>query len=262
MKALVTGSHGAVGHALTRQLIAHQYEVVPWSREEAAPDQPEIQENYLASIAPDLVFHLALPSHGTGRPNEGRLVHVEWTRNLARLTAARGLPFIFTSTVMVFTHHANGPYTAESEPDATDGYGGEKREAEMLARQINSLTRVARLGWQIGEADGSNNMVNHLENQMKEHGVIKVSRLWRPACSFLEDTAAGLIRLAALPPDLYQFDSNRHWTFYEIVEALNHQRGDHWNVQATDDFIYDQRMLDPRPGLPSLSAHLPGLIHT
>ena len=78
---------------------------------------------------------------------------------LAELTHARGLPFLFASTVMVFTDDARGPFTADSIPDAKTGYGGEKREAELLARAANPLTRIARLGWQIGEPDGSNNMV-------------------------------------------------------------------------------------------------------
>ncbi len=259
MKVLITGCGGTIGRVLARELTSHQHTVIPWSRDQAQPDDPAAQERFLAAVAPDVVFHLAVPSHGTGRPNEGRLVNVDWTHRLAELTQARGLPFLFASTVMVFTDDARGPFTTDSIPDAKTGYGGEKREAELLARAANPLTRIARLGWQIGEADGSNNMVNHFEQQMKEHGVIKASRKWKPACSFLDDTAAGLVRLMELPPDLYQLDSNRHWSFYDIAEALNHQRGSRWNVQADDAFVYDQRMLDPRPGLPSLSARLPAL---
>lgn len=262
MKALVTGCRGTIGRALARELTSHGHDVVAWSREQAAPDDPPAQARFLGAVAPDIVYHLAIPSHGTGRPDEGRLVNVDWSAHLAHLTAERGLPYVFVSTVMVFTDHARGPFTTDSVPDAKTGYGGEKREAELLVRAGNPLARIARLGWQIGEADGSNNMMNHLENQMREHGVIKASRKWRPACSFLDDTAAGLVRLMDLPPDLYLFDSNSHWSFYEIVEALNHQRGGHWNVQADDSFSYDQRMLDPRPGLPSLSARLPGLTGT
>ena len=262
MKVLITGCGGTLGRVLARELTTHQHTVIPWSRDQAQPDDPAAQERYLAATTPDVVFHLAVPSRGTGRPNEGRLVNVDWTQRLAELTHARGLPFLFASTVMVFTDDARGPFTPDSIPDAKTGYGGEKREAELLARAANPLTRIARLGWQIGEPDGSNNMVNHLEHQMKEHGVIKASREWKPACSFLDDTAAGLVRLMELPPDLYQFDSNRHWSFYEIAEALNHQRGNRWNVQIDDSFVYDQRMLDPRPGLPSLSARLPALAHT
>lgn len=259
MRILVTGSRGTVGRALVRQLAAQQHDVIAWSREQAPPDDPAAQERYLHAVAPDAVYHLAVPSQGTGRADEGRLVNVTWTEQLARLTAARGLPFIYSSTVMVFTDSAKGPFTTESEPDATSGYGGEKREGERLAQAANPLTRIARLGWQIGEPDGSNNMVNHLENQMKEHGVIKASTRWLPACSFLDDTAAGLVRLIELPPDLYLLSSNEHWNFHDIVEALNLQRGGRWNVQANQDFVYDQRMLDPRLGLPSLSARLPSL---
>jgi len=259
MKVLVTGCHGTIGRVLARELTAHGHDVIAWSRDQAPPDDPAAQARFMTAVAPNVVFHLAVPSHSTGRPHEGRLVNVDWTEQLARLTAERGLPLIFASTVMVFTDDARGPFTADSVPDAKSGYGGEKREAELLVRAGNPHARIARLGWQIGDADGSNNMVNHLETQMKDHGVIKASRKWKPACSFLDDTAAGLVRLMDLPPDLYLFDANRHWSFYEIAEALNHQRGGRWNIQADDSFVYDQRMVDPRPGIPSLSARLPGL---
>jgi dTDP-4-dehydrorhamnose reductase len=120
---------------------------------------------------------------------------------------------------------------------------------------------VARLGWQIGETPGSNQMIDFLETQQAEHGKIEASRRWYPACSFIQDTVKVLADLAQDGKGLFLLDSNRQWSFYEIVQALNQQRGQPWKVFPTDSFVFDQRMEDPMAGMPSLSERLPDLIN-
>ena len=60
-------------------------------------------------------------------------------------------------------------------------------------------------------------------------------------------------------PTIYLVNSNTRWTFYEIAVALNEKHGNKWNITATDDFIYDQRMLDARVTIPELNVRLPNL---
>lgn len=81
---------------------------------------------------------------------------------------------------MVFTDDAVGPFTPESVPDAREGYGFEKYTAEQQIRQANPDAVIARLGWQIGAAPGSNNMIDFLAKQ----DVVRASEKWFPACSF------------------------------------------------------------------------------
>ena len=259
MKILVTGARGTVGSAVTEQARRAGHDVVAWDRERAAPDDADACARLLAGVKPDALFHLAVPSRGTGRADEGWLVNVDWSERLARLAAAAGIRYVFTSTVMVFTDHARGPFTTDSEPDAKDGYGGEKREAEGRVRAANPDAVIARLGWQIGHAAGSNNMIDHLERQMREQGEIRASSRWLPACSFVDDTADALLRLSGLAGDLYLLSANERWNYFEIVAALNTLHGGRWKVTPTEDFTYDQRMLDPRPGIPSLATRMPGL---
>lgn len=100
-------------------------------------------------------------------------------------------------------------------------------------------------------------MLDHIEKQIAEHGKLSASRKWLPACSFLPDTAAALLRLAAMPGDIYLLDSNEQWNYYEIALALKEAHDKDWPIEATDDFIYDQRMIDLRSQMPPLSEHLP-----
>jgi dTDP-4-dehydrorhamnose reductase len=157
---------------------------------------------------------------------------------------------------MVYTNQAVGPFTPSTPPDANNGYGYDKLQAEQQALRQNPQTVIARLGWQIGEQAGSNNMVDFLERQMREHGTIRASQRWYPACSFIADTAAALVALADFSGGVYLVNANIRWTFYEIVNALNELHQQRWQITPTTDFVYDQRMFDERVPITPLNQRL------
>jgi dTDP-4-dehydrorhamnose reductase len=256
MKAIITGANGTLGKVLSQALESQNYEVIAWDRQAVPIDDYQAMEDFVRSVQPKMLFHLATSSTPTGRENEGWLVNYEWTSELAWICRQLDVRFIFTSSVMVFTDFAKGPFTIHSIPDANEGYGYEKRQAEQRSLAQNPNAVVARIAWQIGESIGGNHMLDFLENQMAEKGEIHASTQWYPACSFLKDTAATLIDLADSEAGLYLIDSNRSWTFYEIVCALNDAHGNRWKVVPTEDFVYEQRMVDDRVKIPSLKARL------
>ncbi len=259
MKAIITGANGTVGRMLKTLLEARGDTVICWNRTQTPIDDYAAMEAFVRSQRPDVLFHLAIASQPTGRVNEGWLVNYHWTSELAWICRQANIRFLFTSSVTVFSDFAPGPFTLNTRPDATDGYGYEKRQAEERALAQNPQAVIARLGWQIGDASGSNNMVDFLERQALEHGEIRASRLWFPACSFVADTAEVLIELADFSPGLYMVDSNTHWTFYEIANALNKRHGSRWIIKPDDDFVYDQRMIDLRVPITALNRRLPQL---
>lgn len=259
VKALVTGASGTVGTALCEHLRARGHEVVTWNRARVPIDQYHPMEAFVREQAPDVLFHLAVASQPTGRDNEGWLVNYEWPSELAWITRTLDIAFVFTSTAMVFSNDARGPFSGESVPDASEGYGFEKRRAEERVFYQNPAARVVRLGWQIGEAPGSNNMIDFFASKMREHGHVDASTRWYPATSFLPDTALALEQIASMDPGLYMLDSNTSWTFFEIARALNEVHGGSWDIRATEDFVYDQRFVNGGIAAPPLSERLPGL---
>jgi dTDP-4-dehydrorhamnose reductase len=258
-KALITGSSGALGSGLRQHLNGQGLDFARWDRQQTPVNDPAAMEAYIRQTAPDMLFHLATASTPTGLANEDWVVNVEWSATLATICAALDIPYLFTSSVMVFTDDAPGPFQVDSEPDATDGYGYEKRVAEERILAANPRAVVARIGWQIGEAPGSNNMIDFFETQMQEKGQIRASQAWLPACSFIPDTVSALLRLVQEGQGLYLLDSNDRWNFYEIACALNKQHGSRWQIVPTEDFVYDQRMIDGRARMPSLRERLPTL---
>ncbi len=259
MKALVTGAHGTIGARLCEDLTRQGVEVVRWPRERVPVDDYWAMERFVREVAPDVLFHLATASRPTGRPNESWLVNYEWTSELAWICRQLGVRFVFTSTTMVFTPRAGGPFTVDSVPDAAEGYGYEKRRAEERVFQQNPEARVARLGWQIDPRPEGNTMLASLEAQARERGFVEASTRWFPACAFLDDTVRALLALVWTEPGLYLLDANERWSFHDIVRALNDTRASPWRVEPSEHFVFDQRMVDDRVVLPSLRARLPTL---
>ena len=218
-------------------------------------DNYAAMDRFVQDVAPDVLFHLAVasqPSQPNATAADAWRVNYEWTSELAWICKERAVPLVFTSTVMVFTEARTGPYTIACRPDAAYDYGRDKREAERQVFRQNPEARVARLGWQIGEELSGNHMAAWLAN----HGRVRASTRWIPACSMVDDTAAALLRIARARPGIYHVDANEGWSFYDIACALKQRHNADWTIEATADRAYDQRLLDPRLELPSLASRL------
>lgn len=260
MRAIITGARGTVGKALSHALEVHGHHVIPWDRDVVPIDNYRAMEEWVLSTRADTIYNLAIASKPTGRENEGWLVNYDWPSELAWITMLADIRFIYTSTAMVFTNAAKGPFDPTSPPDETEGYGGEKRRAEERVMAQNPQARVARLGWQIGKAAGSNNMIDFFEGNMARDGVVRTSARWLPACSFLEDTADALIRVRDMPAGLYHIDGNRAGNdFHAVATALNKKHGGKWKIERTEDFVYDQRLMDERLPVGEIGERLAGL---
>ncbi len=256
MKAIVTGANGTVGSAVVTYLESQGDTVIKWDRSKVPVDDYWAMHEYVKEHAPDVIYHFAIASNPTGLENEGWIVNYNWPSELAWIARQQRIKFIFTSTVMVWTNDAKGPFTPESKPDETEGYGAEKIRAENQIRSQNPDSIIARLGWQIADSAGSNNMITFLETQNKDEGKISASSKWKPACSFVWQTAEALRNLAKSRGGTYLVSTNKDLNFYEIATALNKKHGNKWKVVENEDFVYDQRMIDDRVNAPSLESEL------
>ena len=144
MKAMITGASGTVGRALSHYLTQQGHTALGWNRTEAPLDDYAAMEAYLRRYQPDVLFHLAVASEATGRENEGWWVTYHWTGELAWLCRQLDIRFVFTSTVMVYTNDAVGPFTPATTADASEGYGYETLQAEERTFAQNPAAVDAR----------------------------------------------------------------------------------------------------------------------
>jgi dTDP-4-dehydrorhamnose reductase len=239
-------------------------EVSGWDRQRVPPDDTTAVAAELDRLAPQAIAHLGFGPEA-------------WAAQLAAHAATRGLPLLFTSTAMVFHHRPDGPHAATAPRNAEDDYGRYKIRCEDAVRAAHPGAGIVRLGWQIrlpqpgtdlGPA-GHNHMLAALEAELARNGVIAASRVWRPACSFVDDSAAALwawlAAEAAEPgscPRLWQIDANAAdgHSFPQIVRALGAAAGrSHWPVQEHEAYAHDQRLVGGEAWVPALAMRLPGL---
>lgn len=244
MKAILTGMNGTVAPVVARELLQHGIEPVAWDREKVSTSKEEEMRHFIEEVNPNYFLHIGMGP-------------AEWAGALARLCAEYQIPFLFTSTVSVFSDQVTGPIPPETSPDAEDEYGHYKRDCEEVIFSNNSSAQIVRLGWQIGNEAGSNNMMDYFVNEMKQNGVISASDHWYPSCSFLEDTASALVEILTLHgPGLYHLNGNTRHTFYEIAVGLKELHNLDWQIECVDLPKQDHRMIDSKISIPSITKRL------
>jgi dTDP-4-dehydrorhamnose reductase len=251
MHLLVTGLTGTLAPHLARLAQARGWRVSGWDRRSLPVDDSPAAQAALDALRPDAIAHLAIGG-------------VPWSALLARHAAARALPFVFTSTAMVFDHEPDGPHDVADARTGKDDYGRDKAACEDAILAVHPGAVVARLGWQVDAAASGNNMLAELDRWQARDGRVLASRRWIPACSFMDDTCAALMALIERPvPGTCHLDSNAvdAWTFDRVVEGLKRRFDRAWQVVVDDSdgaYRHDQRLVGGAVRLPALSSRLPG----
>jgi dTDP-4-dehydrorhamnose reductase len=252
MKMLLTGLSGTLAPVVARSAAAHGIKVVGWNRSAVAPDDASASHAWLEAQRPDMIGHLAVGS-------------VEWARLLAMYASEHSVPLLFTSTAMVFHNVPDGPHLIGDERNAQDPYGQYKRECEDAISSSCAHACIARIGWQIDPLQPGNNMLLALDQWQAKEGRVSASRAWRPACSFMEDTATALLNLLRAPvPGVTHIDSNADegYDFASIARALKHVfERDAWTIHQTEDYVHDQRLAGGGDLVAPLSSRLQPLKH-
>jgi dTDP-4-dehydrorhamnose reductase len=130
-------------------------------------------------------------------------------------------------------------------------------------RSAHAGATIARIGWQIDPTQPGNNMLMALDQWQASQGHVGASRRWKPACSFMADTAQALADLLRQPvAGIVHLDSNAEeaHSFLDIVLALQATFDrPHWRVQPLDDYVHDQRLVGAGPRFAQLARRLPHL---
>ena len=107
-----------------------------------------------AAVKPDAVLHTAAISKANQcqqNPDASYCVNVDGTVNLARYCAKAQIPFLFTSTDLVFDG-TQSPYAETDAPAPINIYGQQKAEAEAQILQIYPDATICRLPLLYGTA--------------------------------------------------------------------------------------------------------------
>jgi dTDP-4-dehydrorhamnose reductase len=188
-KLVITGASGFLGYHLVREA-AERYDVYAFYNSERGDFESvnwlqcditnHIQVgDLLEDIEPDFIIHAAASADTNFcelHPKESRLVNVDATINLVGIAADFNIPFVFTSTDLVFDGE-RGLYTEEDAPNPVNEYGRQKAEAERVVLEIYPNTLVARLPLMYGDVKAGGNG-NYLRRFIADNNEGKVSSLF------------------------------------------------------------------------------------
>lgn len=234
MKFLLTGMNGTVAPAIAAELEAQGHAVVAWDRSVLPYSTLAEVQAAFDQVKPDAVMHFAMGS-------------TDWAAWMASECQRRGLRFLHTSSVSVYGASQVGPFTIEDAPHPDDDYGRYKLEGEQKVLASNPSAAVFRIGWQIGDAPGNNNMIDYFDRQMREKGVIQASTLWIPGASRLVDTAECLVRhFLEGYQGIYHVDGNPGFNLYELALESKQRLGTDWVIEPIEGMVRNHRMTDPR----------------
>lgn len=151
---------------------------------------------FLKAHQPDAVLHLAANSN----PNDceqnplSQIINVDVTEHLAQYCAAQNIPFLFTSTDLVFDGK-NAPYSTTDTPNPIMVYGKQKLEAEQKVLKIFPKAIIARMPLMYGlPKNGLGFMSAWLRNLQAGKNVYCFTDEYRTA-TFGGDAAQGIFAL-------------------------------------------------------------------
>ncbi len=232
-KLLVTGASGFLGWNLCR-LAAEQYEVVGifQRRPIALPgiiaercDLTKFSEVnvMMRRIRPDAVVHaaaIANPDVCQENPVDSRLLNVDAAVSLAGTCSDARIPFLFTSTDLVFDG-TSPPYAEESAPSPINIYGEQKIEAEraILARHAGAI--ICRMPLMFGDVpQGAQSLIQPLIRALNSGTAVSlfVDEFRTPVSG--ATAAAGILAMLKVKPTIIHLGGRERISRYELGKLV------------------------------------------
>lgn len=163
-KLLVTGGSGFLGWNICRYAACQQWQLyatvcthpidIPSCRSVRVDlrNYDEIK-SMISDIQPDAVIHTAAisnPDFCQKNSEESYGINVIVPKNIAGICAQMHIPFVFTSTDLVFDGK-NAPYTEKDQVSPVSKYGEQKVRAEQDILSVNPGAAVCRMPLMFGD---------------------------------------------------------------------------------------------------------------
>ncbi len=205
-KLLVTGISGFLGWHIAEHLqndfeLLGIYHTTKPKLKNTQLEQLDLTDSqavtsFLKKHQPDAILHLAANSN----PNDceqnphSKIINVDVTEHLVTYSASQNIPFLFTSTDLVFDGK-NAPYSPTDTPNPIMVYGKQKLEAEQKVLKIYPKAVIARMPLMYGlPKNGLGFMNAWLRNLQAGKNIYCFTDEYRTA-TFGGDAAEGIFAL-------------------------------------------------------------------
>jgi dTDP-4-dehydrorhamnose reductase len=185
-KLLITGASGFLGWHLC-QVAQQNWEVYglyhshPLAMSGIHPIQMDLTDfqalqSLFQQIQPDAVIHTAAqssPNLCQTQPEASYAINVAASINLAELCANAAIPYVFTSTDLVFDGR-NAPYRESDRVCPVNRYGEHKVAAEQGILAHYPAAAVCRMPLMFGAAPTAPSFIQPFIQQLRSHQILKL----------------------------------------------------------------------------------------
>jgi dTDP-4-dehydrorhamnose reductase len=226
MRMVVTGSKGQLGGALHRQAEAEGHTVLGMDLPEHDFTNLEALHATLQEFAPEVVMHCGAYTDVDGaelNPDLAYRVNALGPRNFALWCEQAGVPLMHFSTDWVFNAppERSTPFREWEALNPLCSYAKSKAVGEWYVQSLTHRYYIVRGSWLYGA--GGNNFIAKIVRAADERGSLSVVTDEISTPTWVEDVAAGLLKLVSLPAPIYgvyHLPNNGYCSRYEYAAEV------------------------------------------
>lgn len=211
-------------------------------------------KNLFNRIKPDAVIHTAAISDANycqQHPDESYFINVTATELLADLCAERKIPFVFTSSDLVFDGK-KGNYNESDAVNPVSKYGEQKAKAEELVLKIYPEATVCRMPLMIGDGGGKGYLHSFLSKAKNSEPLKLFTDEFRSPLGGMS-AAKGLLHAIHHFNGIYHLGGRERLSRFELGDRIAQAFG----IPATlliPSLQSEMKMAAPRPADVSLDS--------
>lgn len=258
MKALITGSHGQVGHCLVSQLSKRSdIEVIAFDREHLDITNELQVKSVIEKLKPNVIINAA--AHTAVDKAETDIdmsyaINRDGPLHLAQSAQKIDALLLHISTDYVFDGDKPLPYTETDAPNPKGVYGKSKLAGEEAVAKHCSRYAILRTAWVFGEH--GNNFVKTMLRLGKERPELGVIGDQYGGPTYAGDIATALISVmdrfeSKDQSGVYHYAGDPHVSWYQFATSIFESAAEHGVLQklpVVHEITADQYPLPaPRP---------------
>ncbi len=149
-RLMVTGAGGMTGSEVSERARRAGWEVCALSHADTDITDAAAVDAAGDDFRPDVIINCASYTdvdRAESKPEIAAAINADGARNVARTSAAMGIPVIHLSTDYVFSGEARIPYAPDSNPDPIGVYGKTKLAGEAAVKEETASHVIVRTSW-------------------------------------------------------------------------------------------------------------------
>ncbi len=226
-KILLTGITGQVGQEL-QQTLTPLGEVIGVGREDLDLSQPDLIQQYITQIKPDIIVNAAAYTAVDKAENESELamaINANAPKAMATAAQKLGATLVHISTDYVFNGQNHTPYLETDATDPLGVYGKSKLLGETKVRENCEQPIILRTAWVYGSRGHGNFIKTMLRlGESREELKVVADQIGSPTWSYdIAEAIANLLHKSQTDSTIkgtYHFSNSGVASWYDLAVAI------------------------------------------